>query len=346
MKISVWTVGLLVLTLCAASAAQPAAQAPPDFSQEIRDFESNAALGSPLTMRAGTPAELELLNQLADRGLKAAREAVAKYPDSAEAHYLLGSWLLYGYRVVEVHRISSQPETGETTEVAPKVIQGTDDPDEGLAEFKRATDLAPTNGGFLLDYAAALADYDRMPESTALLRAAWAGKPPLTQEEKAYAGLLLSDLSAAEGRLQQARDWIYAALSLTDPGARAVERLRYLDSAQVAAAQAAQAAPEQAPQQAPTGEAQEEYQPEESQPEGYQPQDYGTEEYAPQDYQMEGYNVEPYVEDQSQPEDYQPEVYQGEQPQPEDYPTEYYPEVAQPEAEQQPLPEENQESTQ
>jgi hypothetical protein len=51
-----------------------------------------------------------------------------------------------------------------------------------------------------------------------------------------YAGLLLSDISAAQGDLSGARQWIYTALSLDPTAAGAVERLRLLDAAQAAEA--------------------------------------------------------------------------------------------------------------
>ena len=62
------------------------------------------------------------------------------------------------------------------------------------------------------------------------------------------AGLLLSDVSVAEGNLDGARGWIYTALSLDPVGASAVERLRHLDVAQVAEMLAAAAAAEAAEQ--------------------------------------------------------------------------------------------------
>jgi hypothetical protein len=119
--------------------------------------------------------------------------------------------------------------------------------DEGLPELKRVTELAPTDGDYFLDYAAALADCDRLPEAQGLLKSAWGGAPALSQEQKMYAGLLLSDISAAEGDLSGARQWIYTALSLDPTAAGAVERLRLLDVAQAQeAAEALLAAAEEA----------------------------------------------------------------------------------------------------
>jgi len=248
MKIGRWTAGLLLLSMCVCCAGEIAAEKPPPLQQEMSDFYRNAALGVALTMRAGSPAELEELQKLADQGLKAAREIATKNPDSPEAHYLLGSWLLYGYRVAKVQRISYDPETGESVELTTQVVQGTaDGPDEGLAELKRVTELAPTKGDYFLDYAAALADCDRLLEAQALLKSAWAGQPALAQQGKMRAGVLLGDISAALDDLSDARQWIYRALSLDPAAAEAVARLRWLDAAQ--AEEAAQALLEETPEE-------------------------------------------------------------------------------------------------
>ena len=251
MKTACWTMGF-VLCVSAAFAAQTDAQQQPDtLAQCIEDFEHNAALGGPLTMRDGKPAELREVADLAERGVKLARQAVAQDLDSPQAHYWLGSWLLYGYGVTEVEQISFDPEGGARTETVSQVIQGLiGTPDEGLAELARAVELAPKEekGAYVLDHATALLDYDRMFDAAGLLKAAWAGDPPLTQEQKMRAGLLLSDVSAGGGNLDGARGWIYTALSLDPIGASAVERLRHLDVAQIAEMLAAAAAAETAEQ--------------------------------------------------------------------------------------------------
>ncbi|UCC68883.1 MAG: hypothetical protein JSV79_02865 [Armatimonadota bacterium] len=241
MKTGCWAIALVVLAIGVAWAAEPAVQSDEEqpaagLSGTTRDLERNVALGAALTMRAGTPAEFEEVSLLAERGLAAARAAVAEHPDSAEAHYLLGSWLLYGYRVVEVRSISFDPRQGERAELLPKVVLGlSEDLEEGLAALLRATELAPQNGQYLLDRAAALLDCERPLQAMAILKAAWAGEPELSPLDKMEAGLLLSDIHAYEGQLRQAREWIYAALALDAAAARAVSRLRHLDAAQAAA---------------------------------------------------------------------------------------------------------------
>lgn len=249
MKIGYWVFALALLVVDAAWAGVPAPageafdEGPSvGVSSTMGDFQRNAALGATLSLRSGMPEEYEEVKTLAERGLAAARGAVDDDPESAEARYVLGSWLLYGYRVVEVRRITIDSRQGERTATEPQVVMGLlEDPEEGLGALVAATELEPENGTYVLDYAAALIDCGRPARATGVLKGVWAGEPELTGEEKMWAALLLSDIQAYEGRLQEAREWIYAALSLDATAARAVERLRHLDAAE-AAAEAAEAA--------------------------------------------------------------------------------------------------------
>jgi hypothetical protein len=229
--------GLLLIWPLAAWPAEPAAEVVDPFAKIASDFEQNTALGTALSIRDGTPEEFAQVRALADRGLKRARNAVEQSPDSAAAHYWLGSWLLYGYGVVEVDRVTFDPESGGRTETITQVVQGlTGQSEDGLDALKRTTELAPENGRYLLDYAMALGDYGRLVDARALLRAAWFGRPALSGEEKMEAGLLLSDAAVADGNLAAAREWVYSALALDPATAQGVERLRYLDAAQAAEA--------------------------------------------------------------------------------------------------------------
>jgi hypothetical protein len=222
---------LLAMTACAGSPAMAAGQ-PSAAAQSMSDLERNMALGAVLDMREGTQAEFGELRVLADRGVKQARAAVAADPDSAEAQYALGSWLLYGWRAVEVDRIRFDAQGNAETERVTRVLPGmSDDPEEGLAALNRASELAPGNGQYLLDYAAALMDYDRAEQAEGILTSAWAGQPELPVALKMHAGLLLSAIAEANGDLDGAREWIYSALSLDPLAAPAVERLRELDQA-------------------------------------------------------------------------------------------------------------------
>jgi tetratricopeptide (TPR) repeat protein len=210
-------------------------------------------------MRPGTPGELKELQALADRGLKAAGEAVAKYPSNAEAHYLLGSWLLYAYRVREVRQVAVDAQGSARTEVVPRVVQGlSEDVEPGLAALKRATVLEPGKGRYLVDYGAALFDCDRVPEAMGYLKGVWATQPTLMPGEKMEVGLLLSRVCEAQGRLEEAREWVYSALGVAPQNADAVQRLRQLDAAQAAAAHeeagATEAAPEGSESSEPEGE--------------------------------------------------------------------------------------------
>ena len=244
MRVFCWA-AVLMLVCCFASWGEgpEAAKSLTPREQGEADFEQNVALGAALTMRAGLPGEMERLSQLSASGLKAAWDSVAAQPESAEAHYLLGSWLLYGYWVVQIQRITIDAHGGTHTETVPGVVQGSaDSAEEGLESLRRATELAPSNGRYVLDYAVALADYERPTKAILVLRAVWAGQPELTAENRMEAGLILSDIYAAEGRLAEGREWVYDVLSVKPENAGAVRRLRLLDSAQAAEAAALQAA--------------------------------------------------------------------------------------------------------
>ena len=227
---------LLATMVCVAMPAMAAGQGPA-AAPSMSDLERSMALGAVLEMREGTQAELGELRALADRGVKQARAAVAANPDSAEAQYALGSWLLYGYRVVEVDQISFDAQGNAETERVTRVLQGMgDDPEEGLAALNKASELAPANGQYLLDYAGGLMDYDRVDQAEGILKAAWAGQPDLPVALKMRAGILLSGVAEANGDLDGAREWIYSALSLDPLAAPAVYRLRELDEAALEAA--------------------------------------------------------------------------------------------------------------
>jgi hypothetical protein len=238
-------VGALLLATMAAAVWGAEAE-PPDSSAIERgtaDFDRNVALGAILDVRPGAPAELAELQVLADRGLKQARDLVASHPDSANAHYLLGSWLLYAYRVVEIEQITFDTESGARAETVRRAVQGlVDDPAEGLQALSRAAELAPEKGEYLLDLAAALFDFGRTFEAQGILKGIWADEPELEAEHKVQAALLLSSIAEADEDLADAREWIYAALSLDPVGARVIEHLRRLDAAEAVAGEEATAA--------------------------------------------------------------------------------------------------------
>jgi hypothetical protein len=235
-RASLFTVFVLAMWASAAAAAQTPATGSATGSkatleQGTRDFERNAALGAALNKRAGTPAEMRELQTLAERGLKAARESASNNPDSAEASYLLGSWLIYGYRVVRTRQVTVSATSGATSEVAERVVQGMhEDCQEGLDALQRAATLDPKRGQYAVDYGAALLDCGQEREATGFLKTAWADNHNLTAPERMRVGLLLSDISERQGDLAGAREWVYSALGALPENAVVVQYLQSLDA--------------------------------------------------------------------------------------------------------------------
>jgi len=218
-------------------AAQPAAPTPAVSSEWQQKLERNATLGSALSQRSGTEAELDELAALAAEGLKAAREEVAAHPDSAEAHYRLGSWLVYGYRVVRVQATTYDPVGGEQTATSRQVRPGlADEPEEGLTALKQASLLAPERADYLIDYGAALLDAGQPDQGAIILKSAWAGKLTLDADQRQRVGMLLSDIWVAQGNPAEAREWAYRALAAHGGAEPALERLRRLDELAVTVA--------------------------------------------------------------------------------------------------------------
>jgi len=231
---TIWIAVLLTVCACAAFAADPAQTPAPasPFEQGMADFDRNTTLGAMLEARPATDAELGELRVLSDRGLKQARALVQQDPNSADAQYLLGSWLIYGYRVVPVDEITFDGSGASGTRTTNRIILGLkDDPAEGLAALKKATALAPNNGDYLLDYAAALGDTGRIDEARGVLKGVWAGTPQLSIPQTMRAGFLLANAADAQGDLSAAREWVYSALALDADTAMGVELLRDLDAA-------------------------------------------------------------------------------------------------------------------
>jgi len=224
--------------------AAPAAASEPQASvvqSSMKDLERNAALGAALTHREGSPDELATVQKLADRGLETARALAEKDPKSAEARYLLGSWLLYGYRVVERERLVVDAGGEEHRRKVKVVVQGlSDTPQDGLDALRAAHVLAPANLKYLLDYGSALLDCDQSAEAMGVVRAVWSESMKLAPGEEAQVALLMSDIHLARGDVREARSWIYRALSAQPQNAPIVTRLKKLDALQEEAARASE----------------------------------------------------------------------------------------------------------
>lgn len=179
----------------------------PTPETSMKDLERNVALGEALALRQGSADELKLVQKLADQGLRVARGLVAKKPSSAEAQYLLGSWLLYGYQVVESESVFFDAYGEEHREKMSVTAQGlSDNPTDGLKALQAAHVLAPQNGRYFVDYGAALYDWGRPDEAMSALKKAWVSAVEFTPQEKGRIALLMSDLLADQGEAPQARE--------------------------------------------------------------------------------------------------------------------------------------------
>jgi len=225
--------GLLLSTTAwagTARTARAAAPSRPAVPSGMQQFEKNTALGADLEGRVATDEEYSQVQTLADSGLAAARNLVAANPQSAEAQYMLGSWLIYGYRVVTTQETTTDAAGEAHASKFRKVVQGlSDDSTEGLNALKKAMELAPGNAAYALDYTAALLDMGQPEQMIVVLEGAWNGDPPLDQQQQARAGLLLADAYFAQGRISDAREWLYSTLLLNPENADIVRRLRTLD---------------------------------------------------------------------------------------------------------------------
>lgn len=230
--------GWLLLTMWGttglALAATPSSVAAPTPATVMHDLERNAALGEALSQRQGSPEEYAVLQKLYDRGLTAAREFVAAKPNSPELQYLLGSWLLYGYRVTATENVFYDVNGEERRESVRAVLQGlAENAAEGLKALEVAHSLAPQNARYFVDYGAALYDCGHLWEAMEVLKKAWSASAKFPVQEKMRTALLISDVLADQGEISEAREWVYRALALDPKNQEVTPRLRRLDQMQI-----------------------------------------------------------------------------------------------------------------
>ncbi len=223
---------LLVLAACGtAYTAGGGASAPPELLAAQEALKQNLALGAALDGRSATSEQADEATQLVEDGLAKARAYATQQPRAAEAHHLIGLFLLFAYRPVKSGSASvTDSKTGQVSQTTLTVLRlgGKEACEEGLAELRTAARLDAGDVGIQLDYAEALQQCDQAKHSGNLLSALWQRRTGLTGAQRARAARLAAQAYRAQNQPGDEVRWLHEVLASDPKDEAARQRLAEL----------------------------------------------------------------------------------------------------------------------
>lgn len=176
-------------------------------------LSENLALGDSLAGAPATEAQASKAAGLVAEGLAKARACTSAQPRQAEAHHVIGMLLVFAYRPVE-SKVTTTGEDGAVHEETMTVLSrgSSSDIEEGLAELRAATKLAPADVEYRLDYAEALEACGQGDVAGGLLDALWLRQADMTAVQRARASRLLARSARAQGRTSEEARWLREVL--------------------------------------------------------------------------------------------------------------------------------------
>ncbi|MFB3882605.1 MAG: thioredoxin family protein [Armatimonadota bacterium] len=215
-------VGAIVTLICCAAASEAPAHGA-DLAAATQAYKQNVKLGELL---AGKPASAEQVaeaERLFNTALAGARSAVCETPDSAEAHHLLGMVLCTGYRPVSMNQGSRA--IGATKAPRAVLLRGAAaECGEGVAELRRATELADSTADYVLDCASGMLTCGDAKSAQEQATSLWERKASLSKQEALRCAWLLADCARAVNTPEVETRWLQEVLKLSPKDRTAVER--------------------------------------------------------------------------------------------------------------------------
>jgi thioredoxin-like negative regulator of GroEL len=223
---------LLAASCCTLPLAAGAATSPSTELEAARHaLSQNLALAGSVADEPATDEQAAEAARLVEEGLAAARAHATAEP-AAEARHLIGMLLVFAYRPV-VSKVPVANDDGTTAELTLTRLRrgGEGDCEQGLAELRAATRLAPKNLAYQLDYAEGLQICGEVRRSGGLLGALWLRSPEMTVGQRVRASRLLAQVAREQNRPQEEARWLREVLTNDPQDEGADQRLAELTHA-------------------------------------------------------------------------------------------------------------------
>ena len=184
---------VLIFTCAVGQALAASDSVATDLEAAQAALRENMDLGGSLAGAPATQEQAEKAAQLLKEGLAKARACTSAQPRLAGAHHTIGMLLVFAYRPIE-SKVTTTGSDGVVHEETMTVLSrgSAADADEGLAELRAATKLAPAEIGYQLDYAEALGACGEASAASGLLNALWMRQADMTATQRAQASRLLA----------------------------------------------------------------------------------------------------------------------------------------------------------